>query len=57
MFLLFIACNNLAVEYFEAKIGLDNEASVKMFQKIGFQEVNISLVMRCISITKFVPKG
>jgi RimJ/RimL family protein N-acetyltransferase len=34
------ACQNLSVRLLEAKIGLENKPSLRMFEKLGFKEVN-----------------
>lgn len=40
-------CEELAVEKFQAKINLDNNKSISMFQKIGFARVSLSLRKLC----------
>jgi hypothetical protein len=40
-------CEELAVEKFQAKINLDNNKSISMFQKIGFAKVSLTFFKLC----------
>ncbi|XP_021928502.1 N-acetyltransferase 9 isoform X5 [Zootermopsis nevadensis] len=49
-----IGCEELAVEKFQAKINLDNNKSISMFQKIGFARVSESAVFKEVTLEKCV---
>ncbi|XP_038164741.1 N-acetyltransferase 9 [Cyprinodon tularosa] len=42
--------NKLGVRKFQAKIGLDNQASISMFRKLQFQEVSVCSVFREVTL-------
>ncbi|XP_065354586.1 alpha/beta-tubulin-N-acetyltransferase 9 [Calliphora vicina] len=48
------AQQNLAIDKFEAKIGMDNEKSIKMFEKMKFNEVRRVEVFREITLERLV---
>lgn len=48
------AQQNLAINKFEAKIGMDNEKSIKMFEKMQFKEVRRVDVFREITLERLV---
>lgn len=40
----------LNIKHFQAKIGLDNVASIRMFQKMGFEEISRSTVFNEVTL-------
>ncbi|KDR14922.1 N-acetyltransferase 9 isoform X2 [Zootermopsis nevadensis] len=54
LLMLRYGCEELAVEKFQAKINLDNNKSISMFQKIGFARVSESAVFKEVTLEKCV---
>lgn len=50
------AQENLCIDKFEAKIGMDNDKSLKMFEKMQFKEVRRVEVFREITLERMVTK-
>ncbi|KAG7222281.1 hypothetical protein INR49_027285 [Caranx melampygus] len=47
----------LGVKKFQAKIGLDNEVSISMFKKLGFQEVTVCQVFKEVTLEMTVDES
>lgn len=48
------AVDLLGIEKFQAKIGIENEKSIRMFEKIGFEEEGRSEVFKEVTLAKIV---
>ncbi|KAH9638954.1 hypothetical protein HF086_005035 [Spodoptera exigua] len=52
--MLLYGIQHINLKIFEAKISLSNNISIKMFQKLGFQEKSLSEVFQEVTLEKVV---